>query len=194
MIYLIRHGQTYANKEGVYLGRNESTLTELGKRQHKSVVEQLYKKEIDRIISSPRERCVSLAEAIKSSKGIEGVVDEQIAEIDFGIFEGLTYKQAQEKYPMEWKKWVKSKNEYAFAEGESISSFDSRVAEFSKYLVEFGEKENIAVVTHGGVISSLICNMLDLDEQCKWHFKVNNGSIIKIDVIDGFVYIVFNTC
>jgi broad specificity phosphatase PhoE len=43
-------------------------------------------------------------------------------------------------------------------------------------------------VTHGGVISALLCYALDLDLKKRWQFRRDNASITELDV--GFDYII----
>ena len=189
MIYLIRHGQTLANENKQYLGRDESQLTTLGISQHHELAKHLDGVILDRVISSPRERCMALAQAICGQKKVELCIDNRIAEFNFGIFESLTYKQAQKTYPSEWAKWTQNDSAYALPNGESIDAFEIRVQEFSCELTKCDESKNIAIITHGGVATSLLCYLLDLEISNKWRFRVENGSLLKINATDGVHYL-----
>lgn len=190
MIYLIRHGETEANAKKQYLGVQNSPLTDAGLKQHQSVVASLAGSGVDRIISSPRRRCVALAEALCTGGRVTAETDGRIAEINFGIFETLTYEQAKAQYPEEWAQWETGDSDYTLPRGESIDTFDSRVCGFARELLRMGESGNVAVVTHGGVICFLLCCLLGLDASCRWRFQINNGSIIRVDVTGGYAYLV----
>ncbi|MBT3320629.1 MAG: histidine phosphatase family protein [Clostridia bacterium] len=189
MIYVIRHGQTQANEKKQYLGSGESPLSSLGISQHDELVKQLDGVILDSVISSPRERCRALAQVICNTRALEVNVNNRIAEFNFGVFESLTYEQAQKRYPDEWAKWVQNDSAYTLPKGESIDSFEERVKAFSWELKQIDESKNIAVITHGGVITSLLCYLLVLEISNKWRFRVENGSLIKINVTDGFHYL-----
>ena len=189
MIYLVRHGQTKANERGQYLGKKESPLNETGLKQHEEVLKDLSGIKLDCIFTSPRKRCTALADTLAAELGICSQLDERIAEIDFGIFELLTYIQAKERYPSEWTQWEKCDSTYVLPQGESIDAFEARVSVFAKELDSMGEKENVAVITHGGVITSLLCYLLKLDLTSKWRFMSANGSIIKIHKTNGYAYL-----
>jgi alpha-ribazole phosphatase len=192
MIYLIRHGQTEANLNGVYYGRSESPLTKKGEEDHRRAAKKLKDEHIDMVITSPRQRCRVLGDELCTMFNIELTVDERLAEIDFGIFEGLKHTEAQQRYPQIWDRWVNAGDEYRLENGESISMFESRIDEFAEYILEISYKNDIAIVTHSGVISSLVCKMLNLDKEIKWRFRIGNGAVLKIDNYDGYAYIVFD--
>ena len=190
MIYLIRHGQTQANEKKQYLGNNESQLTTLGISQHDELTKLLDGVVLDSVISSPKERCKTLAQEISGQHELDISVDNRIAEFNFGIFESLTYEQAQKLHPNEWAKWIQNDCAYSLPDGESINSFEKRVREFSCDIKQMDESKNIAIISHGGVITSLLCYLLDLKISNKWRFRIENGSQIKISTVDGFSYMV----
>lgn len=190
MIYLVRHGQTVANKEELYVGISESELTEEGRWQHSAAASKLQDIEINKVISSPRKRCMLLANEICKGRDIKINIDDRIAEIDFGIFEGLSHIDIQKKHPKLWKSWLESNGKFAIPDGERVDDFDARVMEFADEVIELGEDDNVVVVTHGGIIMSLICNLLNQSIDDKWRYKVENGAVVKVQVSDKFAYIV----
>ncbi len=191
MIYLIRHGQTQANVLGQYVGHQDSPLTQTGQEQHAAVLAQLDDTKFDRIYTSPSERCAMLADTLADANGIQAARDTRILEFSFGIFEGLTYEQAKEAHPESWSDWVKGSSDFALPDGESIRAFETRVKAFAGLLKESRSVENIAAVTHGGVIGSLICCSLSLNIAEKWRFKAENGTVVRIQIThDGFAYLV----
>ena len=130
MIYLIRHGQTEANEKQQYLGRYDSPLTAEGMRQHQAAIQRLDDSRLNRFISSPRARCEVLADALGKQHGADVTIDERIAELNFGIFERLTFVQAKSQYPNEWAEWEKCDSAYALPDGESSDAFEARGKRF----------------------------------------------------------------
>lgn len=185
MLYIIRHGQTKANANNQYLGATDSPLTEKGEKQHRHVIEQLNSINIHTVYSSPRERCVALANQL-TNKSIH--IDERIAEINFGVFEQLTWQQAQVEYPDVWNEWIKNDATYQIPNGESQQQVQQRVKLFVKEIISIAEQHDIAIVTHGGIITLMLCYLFNFETKHQWNFKINNGSIIKINGSDGFAY------
>lgn len=188
-LYLMRHGQTVANKEQRYLGSSESPLTEEGISQHHRIREQLADIGFSRIYTSPKNRCMALAKALVQESAVL-FEDERIRELDFGVFELLHWQEAKNKYPQVWEKYGKMEPSYQLPEGESLSEFEARIKEFVDELLSIGLDGSIAVVTHGGVATTLLCQMLGLDPSERWRFRLENGHVAKIQVQEGFAYLV----
>lgn len=188
-IYLIRHGETKANSEKRYLGHNHSPFTEDGLKQCKAIIEKLSDKELDAIYTSPRKRCLPQAEILATLKDIQYIADDKIAELNFGIFENLTWKKAKEKYPREFKNWSQSPETYRLPKGESQAELDARISLFLDDIMQSG-LDTIAIFSHGGAIMSIICNLLKLQPNQKWRFKISPGTIITIEICDNYAYII----
>ncbi len=188
-LYLMRHGQTLANQEQRYLGSSESPLTELGIRQHRRIQEQLVDVTFSKVYTSPRKRCLKLAESLADDPKML-VRDERIRELDFGVFELLHWQEAKEKYPQVWEKYGKMEPAYCLPDGESLFDFESRIASFVDELLGSDLTGSVAVVSHGGVATTLICQMLGFDPSERWRFRLENGHVTQIRVQDGFAYLV----
>ncbi len=95
MIFLIRHGQTEFNLQGRLQGRRDSPLTPQGEAQAKRMAACLQafidEPETWRVISSPLGRTRRTAEIVCESLGFshEIELDERLAEVDVGEWEGL---------------------------------------------------------------------------------------------------------
>jgi len=188
-IYLIRHGETDANSEMRYLGRNHSPFTENGLKQCKYIIDKLSDKKLDAIYTSPLERCLSQAELLATEKGVQYIVDENIAEFNFGIFENLTWEEAKKKHPNEFESWSQNLETYRLPKGESQAALDTRINVFISAIIQSGF-DYIAVFSHGGAIMSIISNLLNLQPNQKWRFKISAGTIVTIEANDNYAYIV----
>ncbi|QRN86682.1 histidine phosphatase family protein [Clostridia bacterium] len=188
-LYLMRHGETVANKEQRYLGSSESPLTELGISQHHRIMNRLSDIEFERIYTSPRKRCLCLAEPL-AKNAWPPVVDERIRELDFGVFELLYWQVAKNRYPGVWEKYGKMESSYCLPEGESLNDFESRIADFAEELLNSDFSGNVAVVSHGGVATTLICQLLGFEPSERWHFRLDNGQVAKIRIQEGFPYLI----
>ena len=88
-----------SDDEGKHEGLYDSPLTEIGIRQAKNIVEILKSYDFDLIISSPLKRALQTAEIISKTLNIEIEVNDLFKERDNGIFAGLTFEEAEIKYP-----------------------------------------------------------------------------------------------
>ena len=105
MIFLIRHGQTQFNREGRLQGRLDSELTELGMEQARRMGRILRDFVEDpaawSMISSPLRRAQHTAEIVREETGLGCPIelDERIAEVSWGEWEGLTWGEIFARHP-----------------------------------------------------------------------------------------------
>ncbi|NTV66022.1 MAG: histidine phosphatase family protein, partial [Oscillochloris sp.] len=101
-VWLIRHGQTEANRERRYQSYSDSPLTSYGRQQVTALAERLRPIPFGLIITSPRARTRLAAEAILAGRrAVELHEDAAWAEVNHGRWEGLTYAEVLARHPEE---------------------------------------------------------------------------------------------
>ncbi len=187
-IYLLRHGETEENKSRFYYGKLDVSLNEAGIDQSRKAGELLKETKFDSIYISERKRTRETAEAALNNKNLNLIIDKRINEIDFGKFEGKNYEQIQNEFPSEYEMWKNNWKEFAPPSGESYRQFYSRTKEFLDDILN-KEQENVLVVTHGGVIRTIYCCVLDGNLDLYWKFSSKNCdiSIIKYEYGNLFI-------
>ena len=135
------------------------------------------------MFSSPRRRCLEVAEGVTGSAGVPLLVTEDLGEIDFGRAEGLTYAEASDLgIPMDLLGGPA--DGAAFAGGESWADLETRVRRALADIVSAGPR--VAVVTHSGVVRSLLTLMLDLPADAAWRFAIAPASVTLLTAGDDF--------
>ncbi len=200
-ITLIRHPQTTANKNHIIYGVKDFEYTERGEHQYLWIKEYMemnysinnqFQEHKDRyhIISSPRGRALKLAQGISKELGIDLETKDEIGEMNFGIFEGLSTEEAKQKHPDAYFNFQYHFDTTAIPGGESYEDFMTRMDRFIDYLGSLhgsGQFDEIIIVSHGGVIRELTENLLELEPGTSWKFSVSNGCIIKLELKeDGY--------
>lgn len=104
-----------------------------------------------------------------------------LQEMDFGIFEGLTYKQITKKYPYEYKKWLDNPYKFPIPKGENFKTFKKRIGRAFKKVIAFNKNKTIAVVSHGGAISIFINTLLKSNDFWAYIPKTATFSVIEFD-------------
>lgn len=184
---LVRHVQTLANKENRIYGRLDSDFTKEGHIQLEWLKSELACEQVDAVFSSPLPRAFSVASAICEvlqlrTEDIQ--IRSELSEMDFGIFDGLTYEEAMERYPLEWESYCESYRNYRIPEGESFLEFEERIEGFLESLGD--EDSTVLIVTHGGVVQSILTRLLGLGPDDRWHFRVRPASIVEIETCQGY--------
>lgn len=178
-LILVRHGQTDMNKEHKYYGRLDVPVNEIGKEQAKKACNNLeaFNIDYDKIYSSNLKRAYETAEIINYKK-YDICIDERLQEMDFGIFEGLSYDEIMEKYPEEMGKLKDDWRTYSYVIGENPYEMQERAIEF---LNSIDKTKNILVATHWGIICSLLSYLFSNKLESYWKFDVKNGGIVVIE-------------
>ncbi len=182
-VWLIRHGQTAANRERRYLSHSDSPLTDYGRRQMAALAERLRRIPFGLIVASPRERTRMAAEAIAAGRaGVELRADPVWAEADHGRWEGLTYQEVLARYPAEararWAAGVDGKAEG----GESLAEASARVVAAWQALLGERPGGRILIATHATPIKLVLCASLGVPPQEHWRWRVDLGSLTSLDV------------
>lgn len=181
-LILIRHGQTDMNKDGIYYGRLDVPINNIGRKQAEKACKILKKFNLDydRIYSSIMKRASETAEIV-NYKNLEIEKSSLIRELDFGIFEGFTYDEIIKKFPEEMKKCEEDWKNYSYVNGENPITLQKRAVKFAESL---DKSKNNLVVTHWGIICSLLSWYITGGLDGYWKFKIKNGGIVVID-FDG---------
>lgn len=143
-VYLLRHGETAWNAQGRYLGRTDLPLTPEGR-------EALGPADFApaRVYVSPLGRTAETAEIL--FPGAEQAVVPDFQEMDFGVFEGRSWRDMEEFTP--YREWVDSNCRGPIPEGESLERFCARTCAAFEALMDraagMGE-ERLVIVAHGG--------------------------------------------
>jgi len=94
-LLLVRHGETNWNAERRWQGHADVPLNDRGRKQARTLAEQLAGERIDVIYTSDLSRARDTADAVGARLGVEVVVDPDLREIDAGAIEGLTAEEAR---------------------------------------------------------------------------------------------------
>jgi len=101
---LLRHAHSVANNAGILAGQLEGIgLSKDGIAQVKKLTSSFENLKIDRIISSPMQRCLETVERIAKSKKKRITVDERLIEMNYGSWSGK--KLSKLSRMKDWNPW-----------------------------------------------------------------------------------------
>jgi probable phosphoglycerate mutase len=158
-LILVRHGRTHLTESKKISGRGGENphLSDLGKEDAHRVAKALkeignsgqyaYLNPPSAIISSPIQRTVDTANIIANELGLAVTLDEDIAEISFGDWDGHTNEEVSKTWPEQWEAWRGSWT-VAPPNGESLMEFDERVMRARKRITQEHAGSTVVVVAH----------------------------------------------
>jgi len=154
-LILIRHGETDWNVQGRFQGQIDVPLNALGLRQAARMAERLARERVDVFYCSDLLRTRQTAEPAALRLELAAAPDPGLREQHFGILEGLSFEEVQQRHPHHLAQWLRHDPDYALPEGESVRSFHARVLGAVQALAARHPGQTLAVVTHGGVLDML---------------------------------------
>lgn len=188
-LILVRHGVTVCNEGGALSGFKDSILSEKGKSQASKIAEYLKDEDIDKIYTTPLSRTKDTIKKLAEIKNIQTEETSLLNEINFGDFEGLSFKVIEEKYPEEVEKMIKEGFEYKYPNGESLEDTFTRVKNEMSKIINDNDNSTVLICSHGGTIRNIISYLICNDYKYHWNFKIDNGSITEIEVDNNFAVI-----
>ncbi len=194
-LHLIRHGQTAANLEGRFIGTTDLALTMEGADELEKLAAEGIYPPISALYSSPLRRCLQTGILIYPDQ--TAIPVPNLSEFNFGDFEGKSGAELEDN--PDYKAWISGRAEVPG--GESNKDFAVRVCIGLRQIVEDMLSHginNAAVVTHGGVIMTLLdACALPRKQKFEWISDSGHGYTVKItpslfhssgvvEVIDAF--------
>ncbi|MGI6656487.1 MAG: histidine phosphatase family protein [Desulfobulbus sp.] len=186
-LYLIRHGETDDNRNGLLAGRTDSPLNEHGRAQARRLGERFAEErpQVDHIVVSPLQRTMETARLVFGDSAVFSL-DPDLREMDFGIWENLHYADIARRYPELWQTWAQDWAHTPIPEAETFGAFIRRVTEAVERLVADRPGEKIALVTHGGCVRVILAQYLcgSADDHY-WRFRADNATLTALDWTRG---------
>lgn len=159
----VRHGQSLCNLEGRLQGQFDSPLSRLGMLQAEACAEYLAKMHFDAAYSSDLSRAYVTACTIAGKHaGLDVVRDEALREIYFGKWQYMRPEEISQKYPADYALWNKGDPDTHCTGGESMAEVALRARSAAWNMARAHAGGSVLVVTHGGVLRTLMCEWLDI--------------------------------
>lgn len=181
-ITLIRHGALESDLDGCYVGHLDVPLSNKGQSQARKLAERLTDQPIDTIWCSPSLRAQQTVAPITERLARSCTIKVQLNEVNFGRWEGLTFKEICSTDPDLVDQWATFFDDFCFPEGESQHDFQHRITEIAEQI--HNHSGHLALVTHGGVIRALLCHLLGFEKHDYLKFEISRGSFATLTIQD----------
>lgn len=186
IFYVVRHGETEWNKAGRIQGQQNSPLNQEGITQAQAAaraLRRLPEPSLTRLVTSDLGRTLQTAAPIAHALALETLQDSRLRERGFGVFEGLERAQMQAQYPEEFDRWQSRDPHYRVPGGESLEDMRVRLSASFHEMARRWPRENVVVVTHGGVLDVLyrIANGITSEAPRDWTLANASLNVIAID-------------
>jgi molybdenum cofactor cytidylyltransferase len=168
-VYLVRHAEPEGPRGRRYAGQADPPLGPRGEEQARRLAARLMALTggacFDAVHSSDLQRCLRTAEIASEDCGTVIQAHPWLREIDVGLWEGLTWEEARQRYPAESAQREQDVTGVPFPEGESLADVHGRVVPPFERLLEdsiAAGHRRVLVVGHKGVNRVLLAHFHDL--------------------------------
>jgi broad specificity phosphatase PhoE/ribonuclease HI len=187
-VVLVRHGVTPHTVEKRFSGGLASAnpgLSDEGRAQIRAVADWLapLAERVDVVVSSPVRRTLESAEIIAEVLGHPVEVEPGFAEMEFGIWDGLTFAEVGERHPGELKAWLGS-IDAAPEGGESFRVVQERVLDGLARLRETHAGKTVVVVSHVTPIKTLVAHAVDAPLEAVFRMELTPASVTVLSYYD----------
>jgi ribonuclease H / adenosylcobalamin/alpha-ribazole phosphatase len=188
-LILVRHGVTDHTTRKVFSGGMTSAnppLNDEGRAQVRATGEWLspMRDQVDALIASPVRRTHESAEILGELLGHEVELEEAIAEMEFGTWDGLTFTDVQEKFPDELSDWL-GNLEVAPGGGESFRTVSERVLAGRDRIVAAYAGKTVLVVSHVTPIKTLVADALGAPLEALFRMELSPASVTVVSYFEG---------
>ena len=178
---LVRHGVTDHTTDKRFSGGVASSnpgLNDEGRAQVRATAEWLapVAEGLDAIVSSPVRRTRESAEILGEVLGFEVGVEEGLAEMEFGAWDGLTYTEVRDRFPDEVRVWL-GNLDHAPGGGESFREVEKRVLAGRDRLLEEHDGRTVLVVSHVTPIKTLVADALGAPLESLYRMELSPASV-----------------
>lgn len=115
---------------------------------------------LDVVYCSPLIRAVASAEYIAAPHGLTPVVEPDLRERHFGVWEGLSFAEIKRDFPDVFTAWAADPVRFAPPGGENTLEVSRRGRTALEAILARHPGQNVAVVAHGGINRVILCHLL----------------------------------
>ncbi len=184
VLYLVRHGEAESNRDQRFGGWSPAPLTELGQRQAVAAAAELRRRAPTVLVTSDVARARQTAQPIADLLGLEPRLEPGLRERSLGVFDGLSFTEAEARYPDAWRR-LTARDPGAVPEGgETPDTVYGRVSAAIDRILTDHPGERIAVVTHGLAlfhVFSYVCGLGPPSHDHPVFVLVDNASITQLE-------------
>ena len=182
MLYIIRHGKTDWNTLHKLQGRTDVPLNEEGRQMAENAREEYRDIPFDVCFCSPLIRARETAEILLRGRDVPILVDDRLAEMSFGSYEGQENSFDIPDCPINVLFFHPELYTSPPGGAESLDDLFARTGAFLRERAEplLKEGKDVLIVGHGAMNSSIVCQVRGLPRARFWSAGIENCKLMRL--------------
>ena len=177
-LVFVRHAESLGNEQGRWQGRQDSELTDLGRRQAATLQGRFASEgfEPTHIYASPLSRTYETAHIVSTGWDRAIVRRDDLIEIDVGVFSGKTWDEIVQEFPDLAREFAETRNWDRVPGAETLGASRERArGALQRLIADHSNKDRVLAITHGGIIQHLFAVLMDSERL--WGVSVRNTAV-----------------
>jgi ribonuclease H / adenosylcobalamin/alpha-ribazole phosphatase len=188
-VVLLRHGDTRLSPERRFsgVGRGDPPLSAAGRDQAQRAAGSALLRDgaFTEVLTSPMTRCQETARLVADALGVSVVVDWDLREMDFGLWEEMTFDEVQNRYPEDLRRWKQSAWATPTGSSESFAAVVDRMGTAAERFAVRYAGASVLAVTHITPVKALVAHALGAPPAALFHMELSSACFSRISYTGG---------
>jgi probable phosphoglycerate mutase len=182
-LFLLRHGQTAMSRADIFCGRRlDPPLTAEGAAMAEAFAGAYAATAWGAIYASPLVRARRTAAPLAAAVGLTVETRDELAELDYGDWDGKTVQDIEQEHPMEYERWRADPAWNPPTGGETAVALAQRMTRAVEEINRVHRDGNVLVVSHKASIRVVLCALLGVDVgRFRYRFGCPVGSVSIVE-------------
>ena len=180
--FLVRHGQTDWNAQGLLQGHTDVPLNEIGRDQAKRLGDRLTNVHLEAAYSSDLLRCSQTTDLALGGRKVTVSYSQSLREQAYGRWEGMSFSAIRDADPQLYAAMLEDYASFTPPGGEDFRAVEARSQGFAGDVMGQHSSGDLLIVGHGAALRTLVTYMTGLPLEAGWRFKVDSCSLTVLDV------------
>jgi ribonuclease H / adenosylcobalamin/alpha-ribazole phosphatase len=188
-VVLLRHGDTRLSPERRFsgVGSGDPGLSAAGRDQSRRAAGSplLRGPAFTEVLTSPMTRCRETARIVADALGVPVIVDRDLREMDFGLWEEMTFDEVRDRYPEDLRRWAQSAWAPPTGSSETFAAVVDRMGTAAERFASRYAGASVVVVTHVTPVKALVAHALGAPPSALFRMELSSACFSRISYTGG---------
>ena len=137
------------------------------------------------ILTSPMVRCQETAQILAAALGVPVTHRPNLREMDFGLWEEMTFDEVQERYPEDLQRWKQSASASPTGSTDTFAAVLDRMRTAAERFATRYAGASVVAVTHVTPVKALVADALGAPPSALFRMELSSACFSRITYAGG---------